>query len=209
MSDPRTVLPAPELLSLIDVRAGADAIELRAETSSRTARCPVCGKRSGRIHSRCARTLADLAGGAGQRSPPARPKALLRRGALRQGGLRGALGRGGGAKASGIDELEAFAVKLLQDTEAVVNAMILPRSQGQTEGRLNKLKLVKRSMYGRGKFGLLRRRMLYAAGRKAAFPEPEAPPASLHQILGRTTLPGQFHSSTGGMSMTRLDACIS
>ena len=67
------------------------------------------------------------------------------------------------AKASGIAELEAFAVKLVQDTEAVVAAMTLPYSQGQTEGRVNKLKLVKRSMYGRGKFDLLRQRVLYAA----------------------------------------------
>jgi transposase len=67
------------------------------------------------------------------------------------------------AKASGIAELKAFAVKLLQDTEAVVAAMILPYSQGQTEGRVNKLKVVKRSMYGRGKFDLLRQRALYMA----------------------------------------------
>ena len=67
------------------------------------------------------------------------------------------------AKASGIAEMKAFAVKLLQDSEAVVAAMILPYSQGQTEGRVNKLKLVKRSMYGRGKFDLLRRRVLYEA----------------------------------------------
>ena len=69
----------------------------------------------------------------------------------------------GEAKASGVAELKAFAVKLLQDTEAVVAAMVLPYSQGQTEGRINKLKLVKRSMYGRGKFDLLRQRMLYAS----------------------------------------------
>ena len=67
------------------------------------------------------------------------------------------------AKASGIAELGAFAVKLLQDTDAVVAAMILPYSQGQTEGKINKLKLVKRSMYGRGKFDLLRQRVLYAS----------------------------------------------
>ena len=38
----------------------------------------------------------------------------------------------GRAKASGIVELGAFAVKLLQDTDAVVAAMTLPYSQGQT-----------------------------------------------------------------------------
>jgi transposase len=69
----------------------------------------------------------------------------------------------GEAKASGVAELKAFAVKLFQDIEAVVAAMVMPYSQGQTEGRINKLKLVKRSMYGRGKFDLLRQRVLYAA----------------------------------------------
>ena len=69
----------------------------------------------------------------------------------------------GRAKVSGIAELRTFAVKLLQDTDAVVAAMTLPYSQGQTEGRINKLKLVKRSMYGRGKFDLLRQRVLYAS----------------------------------------------
>src|SRR5215204_705587 len=65
------------------------------------------------------------------------------------------------AKVCGIAELRAFTMKLPQDTEAVVAAMTLPYSQGQTEGRVNKLKLVKRSMYGRGKFDLLRQRALY------------------------------------------------
>jgi transposase len=59
-------------------------------------------------------------------------------------------------KASGIAKLEAFAVKLLQDSEVMVAAMILPYSQRQTEGGVNKLKVVKRSMYGRGKSGQLR-----------------------------------------------------
>ncbi|MGF1472504.1 MAG: transposase [Rubrobacteraceae bacterium] len=65
------------------------------------------------------------------------------------------------AKASGIAELKAFAVKLLQDMKAVVASMMEPYSQGQTEGRINKLKFIKRSMYGRGKFDLLRQRVLY------------------------------------------------
>jgi transposase len=78
--------------------------------------------------------------------------------------VRGRLERWiGEAKASGVAELKAFAVKLFQDMEAVMAAMVLPYSQGQTEGRINKLKLIKRSMYGRGKFDLLRQRVLYAA----------------------------------------------
>jgi transposase len=60
VSDARTVLPAPKLLNLIGVRADENAITLTARTSSRVALCPVCGKRSARVHSRYTRTLADL-----------------------------------------------------------------------------------------------------------------------------------------------------
>jgi transposase len=60
MPDSRTVLPAPKLLNLIGVRADANSITLTATTSSHTARCPVCGMQSLRVHSRYTRTLADL-----------------------------------------------------------------------------------------------------------------------------------------------------
>ncbi len=60
MSDSRTILPAPKLLNLLGVRADENAIILAASTSSRVALCPLCGKRSARVHSRYARTLADL-----------------------------------------------------------------------------------------------------------------------------------------------------
>src|SRR5829696_493952 len=60
MSDARTVLPAPKLLDLIGVRDTENAITLAARTSSRVARCPVCGARSARVHSHYTRTLADL-----------------------------------------------------------------------------------------------------------------------------------------------------
>jgi len=60
VSESRTVLPAPKLLNLIGIRATENAITLVAQTSSRVARCPVCRKRSARVHSRYARTLTDL-----------------------------------------------------------------------------------------------------------------------------------------------------
>ncbi len=62
-----------------------------------------------------------------------------------------------------VPELKAFVTKLRQDVDAVVAALTLPYSQGQTEGRVNRLKLIKRSMYGRAKFDLLRQRVLYAS----------------------------------------------
>ncbi|MBB3264872.1 transposase [Azospirillum sp. OGB3] len=39
----------------------------------------------------------------------------------------------------------------------------MPWSSGQAEGQVNKLKLIKRQMYGRANFDLLRRRVLLAA----------------------------------------------
>jgi len=69
----------------------------------------------------------------------------------------------GEATNSGIAEIRAFATKLRQDRAAVLAALTLPHSRGQTEGQVNKLKLVKRAMYGRGKFDLLRQRVLHAA----------------------------------------------
>jgi len=62
-----------------------------------------------------------------------------------------------------LPELQAFVTKLRQDVAAVVAALTLPYSQRQTEGRVNRLKLIKRSMYGRAKFDLLRQRVLYAS----------------------------------------------
>ena len=50
-----------------------------------------------------------------------------------------------------------------QDLDAVVAAMGIPYSQGQTKGRINELRLGKRSMYGRGRYDLLKQRMLYVA----------------------------------------------
>jgi transposase len=50
-----------------------------------------------------------------------------------------------------------------RDRTAVENAIRYEWSNGQTEGQINKLKLLKRSMYGRANFDLLRRRMVRVA----------------------------------------------
>src|SRR3954452_7146802 len=52
---------------------------------------------------------------------------------------------------------------LPQDEAAVGAALTMPWSSGQAEGQINKLKLIKRQMYGRASFNLLRRRVLLAA----------------------------------------------
>jgi len=67
------------------------------------------------------------------------------------------------ATASGIDRLERFARGLRDDREAVCAGLTLDYSNGQVEGQVHRLKLVRRSMYGRGRFDLLERRVVRAA----------------------------------------------
>lgn len=59
--------------------------------------------------------------------------------------------------------LRSFAVSLQSDLNAVRAAVELPWSNGATEGHVNRLKLIKRSMYGRAGFDLIRERVLHAA----------------------------------------------
>lgn len=61
---------------------------------------------------------------------------------------------------SGVPDLKKFARGLSKDKAAVVAALSLPWSNGQTEGQVNRLKLIKRQMYGRASFALLRARVL-------------------------------------------------
>ena len=67
------------------------------------------------------------------------------------------------ATASGIGELKRLAASLRQDYAAVRAALELPWSNGQLEGQINRLKVIKRVGYGRANFDLLRQRVLYAA----------------------------------------------
>jgi transposase len=67
------------------------------------------------------------------------------------------------AEASGVEELKRFAAKLRADHDAVQAGLTLRHSNGQTEGHVTKLKLVKRQGYGRAKVDLLRKRLLRAA----------------------------------------------
>ena len=58
--------------------------------------------------------------------------------------------------------LASFARGIRKDASAVRGATTEPWSNGQTEGQVNKLKLVKRRMYGRAKLDLLDTRLLDA-----------------------------------------------
>jgi transposase len=65
------------------------------------------------------------------------------------------------ATAGPVPELQRFAASLRRDYAAVSAALALPWSNGQTEGQVNRLKLIKRQMFGRAKLELLRARVLH------------------------------------------------
>ncbi len=67
------------------------------------------------------------------------------------------------AEASAAAAFRNFAASLRRDEAAVRAGMSLPWSTGPVEGEINRLKMIKRTMFGRAKLDLLRQRVLYAA----------------------------------------------
>ncbi|GHO57704.1 transposase [Ktedonobacter robiniae] len=65
-------------------------------------------------------------------------------------------------RASQISELQRFVASIERDKAAVVAGLTLSHSNGLVEGKVNKLKLIKRMGYGRAAFPLLRQRVLHA-----------------------------------------------
>lgn len=68
----------------------------------------------------------------------------------------------GRVRASKIRELQGVVAGVLRDKEAVKAGLTVPASNGIVEGKVNKLKLIKRMGYGRASFALLRQRVLHA-----------------------------------------------
>jgi transposase len=69
----------------------------------------------------------------------------------------------GWIESAGTTALANFASHLMRDKDAVVAALETPWSNGPVEGHVHRLKLIKRQMYGRASFDLLRIRVLNAA----------------------------------------------
>jgi transposase len=65
------------------------------------------------------------------------------------------------AAASGIPDLVGFADGLRSDEAAVSAALTGPWSNGPVEGQVNRLKAIKRSMYGRARLDLLKARVMH------------------------------------------------
>jgi transposase len=103
--------------------------------------------------------LAELGGVIGQATDLAQGFAHLVR-QRQEAGLTAWMEK---AEASGLDEFKTFVNGLRRDEAAVRAGLSLDWNNGPTEGNNNRLKLVKRSMFGRANFDLLRKRILLAA----------------------------------------------
>lgn len=64
------------------------------------------------------------------------------------------------AELGGPDAIGNFADSIRQDLHAVTAGLTLPYSSGIVEGHVNRIKTIKRQMYGRASFTLLRARIL-------------------------------------------------
>jgi transposase len=60
-------------------------------------------------------------------------------------------------------DLHRFANGIRRDHDAVLNGLTLENSSGAVEGSVNRIKMIKRQMYGRAGFELLRKRVLLAS----------------------------------------------
>jgi transposase len=67
------------------------------------------------------------------------------------------------AEADDQPDLHSFTTGLKQDHAAVLNGLTLPHSSGAVEGNVNRIKMIKRQMYGRASFDLLRKRVILAS----------------------------------------------
>src|SRR5882672_9879853 len=81
------------------------------------------------------------------------------------------------ATTSAVDAVRRFATGLYEDYEAVKAGVTLPWSSGPVEGHINRLKMLKRQMFGRAHLDLLSRRFLLAPrDRRARVPSPQERP---------------------------------
>ena len=95
-------------------------------------------------------------------------------------------------QASRLQAFDSFVTGVHQDQDAVLAGLTLPWSTGPVEGHVNRLKLIKRSMYGRANFDLLKLRVLHQRKKR----QPTKNKRSQRSQEGRLEKPGRMENST-------------
>ncbi|MFJ4321404.1 transposase [Streptomyces lavendulae] len=134
-------------------------VEVVARGRMAGAACPDCGRFADRVHDRYQRRLKDLL----TRCPELDTAA----GHVRDFGemLTDRLGATlpawiDAVEASRLPGLTGFALHLRRDLDAVIAGLTLDWSSGSVEGAVNRIKKIKRQLYGRAGFHLLRKMIL-------------------------------------------------
>ena len=97
---------------------------------------------------------------------------------------------------SPLTELHAFVKSVSDDKAAVLAGLTREESNGPTEGQITRLKLIKRSMYGRAKFDLLRIRVLSHPHKAQRLPDRKAETDHERRKRGYEELKGTGNTST-------------
>jgi transposase len=84
------------------------------------------------------------------------------------------------ATTSPLEALQRFATGLREDYEAVKAGVTLPWSTSPGEGHINRLKMVKRQMFGRARLDLLSRRFVCAPRREQIQAQAQSEPVPAH-----------------------------
>ena len=101
------------------------------------------------------------------------------------------------AHESGLSECEPCITGVQKEKDAVLAGVTLPWSNGPLEGHVNRLKRIKRSMYGRAEFDLLTRRVLHQ-GKK----NQERKDKAKKQHMGRLRKPKRTKHSANSQQTT-------
>jgi transposase len=142
--------PAPPRLNALDPMTGRQISPLTAAA--------LCVKPSGLMTERQLASV-DVLKAASTEFCTMRHLAMRLRGLLRGGTVEALNTWLTDAHSSNIHGMRRFSRTVRQDMAAVTNAVLEPWSNGQVEGQINRLKMLKRAMYGRAGVDLLRARM--------------------------------------------------
>ncbi|MGW2207614.1 transposase [Streptomyces sp. NPDC001774] len=131
------------------VRVSGRTVRLQVRGREPSAACPGCGAPSARVHSRYERRL-DIA---------CRLVAAFAGMLVNRRGQENLEGWVRSAENSPLPELRGFATGLRRDWAAVQAGLTLHWNSGMVEGHVNRIKMIKRQMFGRAKPDLLRKRI--------------------------------------------------
>ena len=148
-----TLLADPTAIRIEKIIPDHSSLTLEVRATRTQTECPRCHCSSARVHSYYSRTMIARA----QELALSFVRIIRERSAeeLREWLIN--------AQGSSLPEFQSFAKSFTDDLRAVKASLNYEWSNGQVEGQVHRLKMIKRQMYGRAKLDLLRARVLHVA----------------------------------------------